>query len=150
MASQKNTGKKGEFRGEKGAGKGIMQTKSIRTPPEATDGLRILAARFRGRGVPKDAYDVWMPNLAPSERLLRRFLDGEMGWSEFERSYRAQMQESAPVDEENRTIKNHGQKFTLRLLRRLSEQGGVTLLCHCAEDEPHCHRHLLKELIARV
>jgi hypothetical protein len=23
----------------------------------------------------------------------------------------------------------------------------VTLLCHCAEDEPHCHRHLLKALL---
>jgi hypothetical protein len=21
------------------------------------------------------------------------------------------------------------------------------LLCHCAEDEPHCHRHLLKVLL---
>lgn len=31
----------------------------------------------------------------------------------------------------------------------LSKQGNVTLLCHCDEDEAHCHRHLLKELIER-
>ncbi|MEO6246248.1 MAG: hypothetical protein ABIQ12_12510, partial [Opitutaceae bacterium] len=32
------------------------------------------------------------------------------------------------------TIKNHGQKFTLRLLAKLVEKTHVTLLCHCAED----------------
>jgi len=55
-----------------------------------------------------------------------------------------------PVDKLSRTIKNHGQKFTLRLLKELARQGNVTLLCHCAEDEPHCHRHLLRALIAKT
>ena len=27
------------------------------------------------------------------------------------------------------------------------EEGDVTLLCHCAEREKHCHRHLLQALI---
>ncbi len=52
-----------------------------------------------------------------------------------------------PVNRRNATIRNHGQKFTLRLLRTLASKGPVTLLCHCAEDEPHCHRHLLGPLI---
>jgi uncharacterized protein YeaO (DUF488 family) len=25
----------------------------------------------------------------------------------------------------------------------------VTLVCHCAEDEPYCHRHLLKALLKK-
>ena len=32
--------------------------------------LRILATRFRGRGMPTTRYDVWMPSLAPTERTL--------------------------------------------------------------------------------
>ncbi len=47
------------------------------------------------------------------------------------------------------TIKNHGQKFTLRLVAKLAEKQNVTLLCHCAEDATQCHRFLLKELIEK-
>ena len=54
------------------------------------------------------------------------------------------------VDARNATIKNHGQKFTLRLIGRLARKGDVTLLCHCAEDQQHCHRHLLRYAILRV
>ena len=46
-----------------------------------------------------------------------------------------------------KVLKNHGQKFTLRLLKELASQQNVTLMCHCAEDESHCHRHLLKALL---
>jgi len=44
-------------------------------------------------------------------------------------------------------IKNHGQKFTLRLLQQLATRGPITLLCHCAEDEDHCHRHVLAAVL---
>jgi uncharacterized protein YeaO (DUF488 family) len=55
-----------------------------------------------------------------------------------------------PIDRRNATIKNHGQKFTLRLIKHLARRGNVTLLCHCAEEETHCHRHLLRALIERI
>ena len=32
-------------------------------------------------------------------------------------------------------------------IAELARTGRVTLLCHCAEDERQCHRHLLRELI---
>ncbi|MFL6590409.1 MAG: hypothetical protein ACJ8M4_09575, partial [Chthoniobacterales bacterium] len=47
----------------------MFKTKSVHTPIESTDGLRILAARGRGRGLPADRFDVWMANLGPSEEL---------------------------------------------------------------------------------
>jgi uncharacterized protein YeaO (DUF488 family) len=129
----------------------MLQTKSVHSPIEpSNDGLRILATRFRGRGLAADRYDVWMPNLAPSEKLLKSFLTGEIPWKEFGRRYRKQIANSASLDDENHTIKNHGQKFTLRLLRHLAEKGNVTLLCHCAEEDKECHRHLLKRLVEQV
>jgi hypothetical protein len=54
---------------------------------------------------------------------------------------------SGAVDFRNKTIKNYGQKFTLRLLQKLANRDTVTLLCHCAEDEAHCHRHVLAEIL---
>jgi len=126
----------------------MLKTKSVWSPiaPKA-DGLRILVTRFRGRGMPTSRYDVWMPSLGPSERLLRRILGGRMRWAEFSRAYRDELFMAGPVDARSRTIKNHGQKFTLRLLKRLARSGHVTLMCHCAENEAHCHRHVLRELI---
>lgn len=128
----------------------MLKTKSVHSPVEREkDGLRILVARFRGRGLPKDRYDVWMPNLGPSEALLRSLLSEKIAWPEFTRKYRAEMLESGSADRGNRTIKNHGQKFTLRLLQALAARGDVTLLCHCAEDATRCHRFVLQAMLER-
>lgn len=127
----------------------MLRTASIHTPPTAEDGWRLLVTRFRGRGVARTLCDVWMANLGPSERLLRTYQLGRMSWTEFGRRYRTEMLQPGGADRGNVVIKNHGQKFTLRLLRRLAETENVTLLCHCAEDERHCHRHLLRELILK-
>ena len=125
----------------------MLKTKSVWSAIQPDDGLRILATRFRGRRMPKDRYDVWMANLGPSEVLLKAFLNGNITWGEFSRRYRKELFVDSGVDDGNRTIKNHGQKFTLRLIKRLAKKGHVTLMCHCAEDQDHCHRHVLKQVI---
>jgi uncharacterized protein YeaO (DUF488 family) len=128
----------------------MLRTKSVHSPIDPDDGLRILVARFRGRGLTKDRYHVWMANLGPSEQLLRAYQRGELSWAEYTRRYKREIGgESSPFDQRNPTIKNLGQKFTLRLIEHLSRHGDVTLLCHCDEDTKHCHRHLLKALIER-
>jgi uncharacterized protein YeaO (DUF488 family) len=126
----------------------MLKTKSVRTAIDRDgDGLRILVARFRGRGVPASRYDVWMPSLGPSERVLRRVQDGAISWAQFSKQYRKELFLDGPIDARSRTIKNHGQKFTLRLIERLARRGHVTLLCHCDEEERRCHRHILRALI---
>jgi uncharacterized protein YeaO (DUF488 family) len=128
----------------------MFKTKSVQTPIESQkDGLRILVARGRGRGLSSDRYDVWMANLGPSEQLRDAILAGKISWMEYSRRYLAELRESDGIDRRNQQIKNHGQKFTLRLLQHLARKQTVTLLCHCAEDEQHCHRHLLKALLDR-
>ena len=129
-------------------GRIVIKTKSVFSPIEPRkDGLRILAARFRGRGMSVKRYDVWMANLGPSEDLLREFQTGGIAWPEFSRRYRKELYESETLDERNKTIKNHGQKFTLRLLQELARRSTITLMCHCAEDESHCHRHILRAVL---
>jgi uncharacterized protein YeaO (DUF488 family) len=128
----------------------MIKTKSVHSKIEpATDGLRILAARGRGRGLPKDRYHIWMANLGPSEKLRDEILAGKISWPEFSARYRKELLEDGTIDLRNKQIKNHGQKFTLRLLQHLAKTQTVTLLCHCAEDEQRCHRHLLKALLDR-
>jgi len=63
------------------------------------------------------------------------------------REYRRELFMDGPIDSRSRTIKNHGQKFTLRFIKRLGRSGCVTLMCHCTEEQPQCHRHELRKLI---
>ena len=126
----------------------MIKTKSVFSPIEPSkDGLRILAARFRGRGMSTSRYDVWMANLGPSETLLRAVQTGKISWAEFGGLYRKELFESDALDRRNRAIKNHGQKFTLRLLQGLAKRQKVTVMCHCAEEEMCCHRHILKRIL---
>src|SRR5206468_11885862 len=99
----------------------MLKTKSVHSPidPEG-DGLRVLATRFRGRGMPTSRYDVWLPALGPSEELLRSFMGGETPWPAFARAYKKELTEGGSIDERNRTIKNHGQKSLLRLLKHMA------------------------------
>ncbi len=54
------------------------------------------------------------------------------------------------TDPANPFVANRGQKFTLRLLRRLARDRTVTIMCHCAEDQKNCHRFVLQDLIRRA
>jgi uncharacterized protein YeaO (DUF488 family) len=124
-----------------------LKVKSVHSAIDRRDGLRILTTRFRGRGLRAGRYDVWMPALAPSERLLRAVQQGRITWREFARRFAGELFTDGAVDARNLTVKNHGQKFTLRLIKHLAQSGDVTLMCHCAEEEQHCHRHVLRALI---
>jgi uncharacterized protein YeaO (DUF488 family) len=128
----------------------MIKTRSVQSEKRKDDGLRILATRFRGRGLPASKYDVWMPALGPSEQLLKAVMGGAIEWKEFTRRYRDELFMDGPIDDRSETIKNHGQKSTLRLLRTLSEKQNVTLLCHCVEDAKECHRFLLAKEIERA
>src|ERR1019366_7566216 len=126
----------------------MLRTRSVWSPiHRKTDGLRVLVTRFRGRGLRASRYDVWMPNLGPSERLLGSVRNRRLPWAQFSREYRRELFLDGPIDKRSRTIKNHGQKFTLRLVKQLARRSQVTLLCHCDEDQTQCHRHVLRRLI---
>ena len=128
----------------------MLRTRSVWSEPTQDDGLRILATRFRGRGLPATRYDVWMPSLRPSEQLLKAVLAGTIDWKTFARRYREELYLDGPIDDRSATIKNHGQKSTLRLLKALGEKQHLTLMCHCDEDATQCHRFLLMKEISRA
>lgn len=128
----------------------MLKTRSVWSDPSTGDGLRILATRFRGRGLPTSRYHVWMPSLAPSEQLLRAAQAGEIDWKTFAKRYREELFMDGPIDDRSATIKNHGQKSTLRLIKALSAKQNVTLMCHCGEDATECHRFLLLKEVQRA
>ena len=128
----------------------MLKTKSVGTEAEDGDGLRLLVTRFRGRGLPASRYDVWMPALGPSEQLLKALLAGRIDWKTLTKRYRDELYLDGPIDERSATIKNHGQKSTLRLIKALAARQNVTLMCHCDEDATQCHRFILAKEIEKL
>ena len=113
------------------------------TPRTPDEGLRLGTVRRPPRGVRKqewgarDYFDVWVPELAPSENLrawamaepltLRR-------WESYKRRYLAEM-------------KRPQAQRLITLLARFSMQTNFAVGCYC-EEELRCHRSLLRTLLA--
>lgn len=116
----------------------VVRLGSPRTPGE---GLRLGTVRRPPRGVPKadhasrNFYDVWLPDLAPSESLVKEALHAsdERAWRGFAKRYRAEMKRPAATR-------------LLVLLAALSHQTNLSVGCYCAE-EARCHRSVLKALL---
>lgn len=106
------------------------------------EGLRIGTVRRPPRGIPKaqfatgNWYDVWYPQLAPSQALVTQALAARTAaeWRDFVRKYRKEMAQPEA-------------SHTLDLLAALSHQTNFSVGCYC-EDESHCHRSVLRELLA--
>lgn len=128
----------------------MIKTRSVWSAQRKDDGLRILVTRFRGRGLPTSRYDVWMPSLGPSEQLLKAVLSEDIDWKTFTKRYREELFLDGPIDDRSETIKNHGQKSTLRLIKALGAKQNVTLMCHCDEDATQCHRFILQKELEKV
>jgi uncharacterized protein YeaO (DUF488 family) len=107
------------------------------------EGLRIGTVRRPPRGVrkedytAKDIFDVWFPNLSPSEDLLKAAQPAtdEKSWQLFRKRFLVEM-------------KSPEARRDLDLLAALSHQTSFSIGCYC-EDESRCHRSILQELLAQ-
>ncbi len=117
----------------------VVQLGSPRAPGE---GLRLGTVRRPPRGVPKaefasrNFYDVWLPDLAPSEALVAaaQRASNEREWKTFVTRYRAEM-------------KRPPSARLLDLLAAFSRHTSFSVGCYCV-DESRCHRSILKALLA--
>ena len=110
---------------------------------EIDEGLRIGTVRRPPRGVPKleyasrNIYDVWFPNLSPSEGLLKQYfpVTEDKQWRSFQRRFLAEMKAPGPSRD-------------LDVLAALSHQTSFSIGCYCT-DESRCHRSILRQLLEK-
>lgn len=125
----------------------MLKFKSVHDAIKKEDGIRILVTRYLGFFLKKSRYTVWLANLGPSENLLKAFQVGKMNWSTFQQSYKSELFNSADLDRNNRTIKNYGQKFTLKLIKELAQGHAIALMCHCDTNEKECHLRVIEQIM---
>ena len=115
------------------------------TPRAPNEGPRLGTVRRPPRGVRKgefaarDYFDVWLPELAPSQdvvswALAEPWTDGR--WRQYARKYDRQMREPGP-------------RHLIETLAALSHHADFSVGCYC-EDAARCHRSLLRGLLAQA
>jgi uncharacterized protein YeaO (DUF488 family) len=122
----------------------MMAIRVVRLGTERSkdEGTRIGTVRRPPRGVPKTEfasqnwYDVWYPNLAPSVETMKQAqaAETEAEWKAFVRKYKAEMAMPEAA-------------HSIELLATLSHHSNFSIGCYC-EDESHCHRSILRILLA--
>ena len=121
----------------------MIRVVRLGSPRARGEGLRIGTVRRPPRGVKKsdyarrDYYDVWLPELAPSEKLSRWAVSQpwtDARWRRYEKAYAREMK--APPAQR-----------LLELLARLSQHSNFSVGCYC-ENEARCHRSILRRLLS--
>ena len=111
------------------------------SPRVSGEGLRIGTVRRPPRGVPKaefasrNFYDVWLPEVAPSDRLVKtaQQAQDQKDWDEVAKLYRSEM-------------KLPTASRILDLLAVLSHHTNLSVGCYC-EQEERCHRSIIREML---
>lgn len=103
----------------------MLYTKSIRNANEK-DGIKISIMRYNPKAF---QYDLWIPKLAPSDKLLNDYKQNKISWEEYEIKFKEQ-------------IKTEG--GLIDVLVMLAEKQDITLYCYELTPEK-CHRRIVAE-----
>ncbi len=119
----------------------------IGTARKRGEGLRIGVMRFLPRGMKQADYakrhfDVWLPSVAPSRKLLKQYqTSGAAGdaaaWKHYTAAYRREMSAT-------------NARQTVRALGLIAQRTPIAVGCYCDLSKQHCHRVLLEDMIRRA
>jgi len=116
-----------------------LRTFQIGSPVKRGQGLRLGTTRYPPRGVRRERwqvdgyFDLWLPSVAPSRKLLARNLDAKRFYEAYERELGKAV--------ESRQI--------VQLLAETAKRTPISIGCYC-QDERRCHRSRLKAVIEKA
>ncbi len=99
----------------------------------ASNACRVWITPQRPKHEKASDHNVWMPELAPEEEILKLLKSGKMAWAEFEAYYQARLGSASSQDD-------------LRALACLSQDTALMLMCGCA-DTTQCYLPVLVHVI---
>ncbi len=111
----------------------MLKIKRVYEPPEPADGARFLVERLWPRGVKKEALkmDAWLKDAAPSPGLRKWYAHDVSKWREFQRRYRAELENNPEA---------------WKPILEAAQRGNVTLL-YSAHDTEHNSALALKSFV---
>lgn len=112
----------------------MFRIKRVYEPPSPEDGFRILVDRLWPRGLSKDSahIDLWLKDIAPSDRLRKWFSHDPKKWPEFKRRFSKELEKSSDA---------------VATLKTLAKQKKAITLVYGAKDEEHNNAVFLLEFL---
>ena len=111
----------------------MLKVKRVYESTEVSDGVRFLVERLWPRGMKKEKLNMeaWLKDVAPSDSLRGWFEHDPLKWSEFQKRYRAELDDNPN---------------TWEPILEAMERGDVTLL-YSAHDTEHNNALVLKSFL---
>jgi len=112
----------------------MVKVKRVYENAEARDGWRVLVDRLWPRGMKEEAakIDLWMKDVAPTDKLRKWFGHDAQKWGDFQKKYRAELKEKAEL---------------LAELKKMEKEHGTLTLLFGARDEEHNQAVVLAEVL---
>jgi uncharacterized protein YeaO (DUF488 family) len=123
----------------------VVRLKRVYDDASPDDGTRVLVDRLWPRGRSREAVkvDLWLKDVAPSDKLRHWFNHDPVRWPEFRKRYRAELAER-PEDTKSEDTKSK----ELETLRRLAAGKERVTLLFAAKDSEHNNAVALKEWLS--
>ena len=123
-----------------------LSTFQYQSPVKRGQGLRIGATRRPPRGVRKNRwvrdgyFDVWLPTLAPSAKLLARFKKRDFDDNSVRKAFFDSYERELLATAEGRQ--------NIQFVAQVAARTPISIGCFCS-DESRCHRSRLLKIIGK-
>ncbi len=110
--------------------------KRVYNKPEKKDGFRVLIDRLWPRGLSKEKakIDLWLKDIAPSDKLRKWFSHDPKKWGDFQKKYKNE-------------LKN--KKEIIQRIKQIKKRKKVITLLYSAKDEEHNNAVVLREFLQK-
>ena len=124
---------------------GAVHLKRVYDDASPEDGTRVLVDRLWPRGLTREAakVDLWLKDVAPSDKLRHWFNHDPERWPEFRKRYRAELAEKSK-DTKSEDLKSGD----FETLRRLAAGNKPVTLLFAAKDGEHNNAVVLREWLS--
>ena len=112
----------------------MIKTKRIYEEPNAKDRFRILVDRLWPRGVSKENADIdlWLKEIAPSDKLRKWFSHDPLKWKEFKKKYNDELKNKLEL---------------LDKIHRIEKEEKVITLVYATKDEKYNNAIALRSFL---
>jgi uncharacterized protein YeaO (DUF488 family) len=133
-------------------GRGMAEVRLKRVCDDASpgDGTRVLVDRLWPRGRSREAakVDLWLRDVAPSDKLRQWFNHDPQRWPEFRKRYRAELAEESEDAKSEDTKSEDSKLEDLETLRRLAAGNKPVTLLFAAKDSERNNAVVLREWLS--
>lgn len=115
----------------------MIKIKRAYNKPEKVDGFRILVDRLWPRGLSKEKaeVDLWLKDIAPSDKLRKWFSHDPKKWDDFKGKYKNELRETTEL---------------INKVKAMEKEKKIVTLLYSAKDEKHNNAVVLREILQNV